>query len=84
MLNVPLVSEVGRYLEVPFIQQRVTMNTYKQDLERIQTKLQGWKSRVLSLAAQVTLIKAVTSSVPSYVMQTTFLPKGICNQIDQC
>lgn len=53
-------------------------------LERIQKNLQGWESRYLSMVARATLIKYVTSIIPSYVMKTSFIPKGTSDQIYKC
>lgn len=66
------------------MQKRVSIKSYLEVLERIQQKLQGWKVMCLSLATRVTLIKAVTSSIPTYVMQTLTLPKCLCGKIDRC
>lgn len=53
-------------------------------LEPVQQKLKGWKARCLSFATRTTLIKAVTSAIPSYVMQTASIPWNICDKIDKC
>lgn len=84
ILNIPSATNLGKYLGVPSIQMRVTKSTYKAVLDKVQHRLQGWKARCLSLAARVTLIKAVTSAIPPYAMQTASLPRGICAQIDKC
>lgn len=74
---------MGKYLGVPSIQSRVSRKTYGDVLERVQQKQRGWKANCLSLEARVTLIKAIKSAIPSYVMQTSTIPKGICDQIDK-
>lgn len=84
ILGISLTKKMGKYLGVPSLQKRVTGRTYNEVLERMQQKLQGWKSRCLSMAGRVTLIKAVTSVVPSHIMQTTALPKDICDKMDRC
>ncbi|KAL7184481.1 hypothetical protein ACSBR2_026606 [Camellia fascicularis] len=52
-------------------------------LKKIQKKLPGWKAKTLSLAGRSTLIQAVTSAIPAYVMQCYSLPKSITNHIDK-
>lgn len=84
ILAIPLVSSMGKYLNIPSIQVRVKKSTYLEVLERVQQKLQGWKAECLSLAARTTLIKSVTLTMPSYVMQTALLPKSITDSIDKC
>ena len=46
-------------------------------------RLNGWKSRCLSLAGRVTLAKSALASMPSYVMQTVELPNSVCSRIDR-
>ncbi|CAN1830417.1 Putative ribonuclease H protein At1g65750 [Linum perenne] len=46
-------------------------------------KLAGWKANNLSLAGIVTLASSVLNAIPSYVMQSSFLPVYICEAIDR-
>ncbi|KAJ4730974.1 RNA-directed DNA polymerase (reverse transcriptase)-related family protein [Rhynchospora pubera] len=52
-------------------------------LEKIRTKLSGWKSHMLSHAGRMILIKAVLMSIPVYAMSLEMLPKGILNDINR-
>lgn len=36
------------------------------------------------MAGRLTLIKAVTSAIPSHLMQTAAIPKGGCDKMDRC
>ena len=38
----------------------------------------------LSLAVRTTLISAVTSAIPEYTMQTSYLPQEVCNMMEKC
>lgn len=51
-------------------------------LEKISSRISGWKAKILSQAAKATLIKNVLSSIPSYWTSSFKLPKSICSQID--
>ena len=53
-------------------------------VERVRQKLAGWKASQLSLAARATLVQAVTSTISSYVMQTTKIPEITLQAIDRC
>ncbi|CAN1120273.1 Putative ribonuclease H protein At1g65750 [Linum perenne] len=77
------MSNLGRYLGVPILHGRVTKHTFKFILDHLDNKLAGWKANNLSLAGRVTLASSVLSSIPSYVMQTAFLPVSLCDQIDK-
>ncbi|GLT74663.1 hypothetical protein SLA2020_464490 [Shorea laevis] len=80
--GIPLSATLGTYLGVPILHGRVTPNTYKCILEKMQKKLAGWKRNTLSLAGRRTLVQAVTSAIPTYTMQTILLPKTTCAAID--
>lgn len=49
----------------------------------MQNRLSGWKVNTLSMASRATLIKSVSSAIPSYTMQTMLIPKRVSNDIDR-
>lgn len=83
ILEVPMTKQLGKYFGVPSIQRRVNRSTYVDVLERVQNKLKDWKSKCLSTATRVTLVKAVTFAIPSYIMQSASLPKTIYANIEK-
>ena len=42
-----------------------------------------WKASSRSLAGRITLINAVTTAIPTHVMQCTMLPTKVCKEIDK-
>jgi len=46
-------------------------------------RLSSWKARKLSIASHVTLAKSVLMALPANSMQTTFLPKTTCDEVDR-
>lgn len=46
-------------------------------------RLSNWKARTLSFAGRVTLAKSVIQSMPTYVMQSSILPRTTCDEIDK-
>lgn len=50
--------------------------------ERIQHRLEGWQSQLLSRAGMVVLIKNVVQSIPTFSMATFRIPKQICDCLD--
>lgn len=70
-------------LGIPVIQGRPNQETFEELLNRIQTKLQGWRSKLLSKAGKLTLIKSVTSAIPHYSMSCFLLPKSTRYCIDR-
>ncbi|CAN1167006.1 Putative ribonuclease H protein At1g65750 [Linum perenne] len=83
LLGIAATQDLGRYLGVPILHGRVTKATYEYILHRMDEKLAGWKAHNLSLAGRVTLASSVLNAIPSYAMQTAFLPVSICDSIDR-
>ncbi|CAL1383991.1 unnamed protein product [Linum trigynum] len=82
-LGMQPTNNLGRYLGVPVVHGRVTKDTYKYILEKVDQRLAGWKARSLSLAGRVTLAISVLNALPNYVMQTSVLPISLCDAIDR-
>ncbi|KAL8137966.1 hypothetical protein V2J09_003967 [Rumex salicifolius] len=81
--GISLTSDLGKYLEIPIYPKRINKNTFNTVIEQIQTKLNGWRCRMLNMAARVTLAKSALNTIPSYTMNTIVLPKGSCHRIDK-
>lgn len=81
--GIPRTKDLGRYLGVPSIHGRVSDTTFSNLLERLKTRLEGWKAKSLTLAGRHVLAQSVLSTIPYYVMQTAKLPLGLCDTIDK-
>lgn len=55
----------------------------KSTLLKMKGRLCSWKSKVLSFAGKVTLVKYVLNSIPNYPMQVMKFPKYYCDDIDK-
>ena len=51
-------------------------------VECLDSKLAGWKARLLSKAGRLTLIKSVALTLPIYAMHSIKVPKTICPRMD--
>ncbi|XP_019189720.1 PREDICTED: uncharacterized protein LOC109184127 [Ipomoea nil] len=69
-LRIPSTTDLGRYLGVPSLHGRVTSATFSGLLDRVRGRLDGWRSKTLSLAGRITLAKAA------------LLPKEVCLKIE--
>ncbi|KAE8713526.1 hypothetical protein F3Y22_tig00110206pilonHSYRG00050 [Hibiscus syriacus] len=69
------VKDLGKYLGVPLLHNRVTKDTYSYLIDRLTQRLSGWMTKCLTLAGRITLAKATLQAIPVYVMQSTWLPK---------
>lgn len=72
-----LSDNLGKYLGMPLIHSHITKQTYNPIIEKVQSKLSGWKSKTLNFAGRLTLVQAVTSTMPIYAMQTAKLPVSV-------
>lgn len=85
VLGFSSTEDLGKYLGVPILHKKVTRSTFNYVLEKVKSRLSRWKARTLSLAELVTLTKSVLQVLPTYTMQSAWLPKSICDDIDtQC
>lgn len=76
-------EDLGKYLGVPIFHKRVGLNTFNYVLEKVKQRLSTWKSKTLSFAGRVTLARSVVQAMPTYIMQTTVLHRGTCDEIDK-
>ena len=76
-------SNLGRYLGVPFLYERCKVSDFQFIIDRMTQRLNGWKTRTLSLAGRITLAKSALATIPSYIMQIMKLPIIVCAKIDK-
>lgn len=74
-------NSLGKYLVLPL------KPTYKKSdflfiLDKLNSKLSGWKRNTLSMAGRIQLINANLSSISSHAMQSFHFPKSIHKKID--
>ncbi|XP_031103479.1 uncharacterized protein LOC116007017 [Ipomoea triloba] len=82
-LQVARTDDLGNYLGVPSFHGRVTFQTFTKLIEQINGRLEGWKTKMLSMAGRVTLAKSVLNTIPTYTMQTSVLPISVCLDIEK-
>lgn len=75
--NILVTVDMGIYLGVPTLHSRVTKDTYQDLLDKIKSKLAGWKAKSLSMAGRITLAKHVLNAIPFYTMQTSRIPVSL-------
>ncbi|XVF04810.1 hypothetical protein REPUB_Repub05bG0117600 [Reevesia pubescens] len=81
--GISLTSDLGNYLGVPIIHNRVKKYTYAPLVDKVLKKLADWKGKVLSPAGRRTLIQSTTTAIPVYTMQSAWLPSSTCKKLDQ-
>ena len=51
--------------------------------DRVMKKRAGWKTKFMSFAGRVVLVKFVMLAIPNYVMQGVALPIHLCDKLDK-
>ncbi|XP_061342057.1 uncharacterized protein LOC133288347 [Gastrolobium bilobum] len=78
-----VVKGIGCYLGTLMRHGRTSRQHYSNVIGRVQNRLQGWKTKCLSLAGRITLTKSVISAMPMYHMQNNSLPIHVCQEIEK-
>ena len=81
-LQVNLVQAPSKYLGMNFMLRGRRVVDFHFLVDRLHSKLQGWKAKLLSQAGQTTLITSVLQSLPLYVFSCFSVPETICNKMD--
>ncbi|XP_045831384.1 uncharacterized protein LOC123922735 [Trifolium pratense] len=83
ILPMQIVDHFSKYLGMPIVQGRSKKQIFNFMKEKIWKKLKGWKEKNLSFAGRGTLIKAVAQAIPTYLMSSFLISKGVCDQLEQ-
>ncbi|KAK9278524.1 hypothetical protein L1049_028092 [Liquidambar formosana] len=75
LLNFCKVDATAIYLGLPLFMGISKKQSFNSIVERIHSRINGWKSRTLSQAGRATLIRSVASAILTYTMSTFNLPK---------
>ena len=70
-----------KYFGAPLLAGKATQRNWKELLDKMASKISSWTHRALNFPSQVTLVKAVLQTMPSYVFSVLDTPKGILKKI---
>jgi len=76
-------TSLDKYLGFPILKRRLKRSDFHFVIEKMHTRLASWKSKLLKKPDRLALATTVLSSIPAYYMQINWLPKSICDNIDQ-
>ena len=82
-ITVQLVSKIGKHLGTYLDAASRKKDIGAEIIDKMRSKLQGWKSRMLSRAGRLTLCKSVLQNLPVYHLATTQNPKGCLKEINR-
>ena len=82
-LGMVATQNFGRYLGFPLLHQGRNGDAFNFVIEKIQSKLARWQSKLLSKARKLVLVKSVAAPIADYYMQCHALPIKVCNAMDK-
>lgn len=77
------MNDLEKYLGVLIIHNKASRHTFQFIFDKLNQRLNSWKSRKLSLVVHITFTKSALAVVLSYTMQTMFLPKLLYDDLDK-
>lgn len=81
-LHVNLEQNPRKYLGLNFKFRGEKVVDFQFLVDKLHTKLQGWKAKLLSQAGRTTLVSFMLQSIPLYTFSCFKVPEAICNKID--
>ena len=82
LLNTTSTEPFEKYLGLPPIIGRGKKQAFAKIKLRIQSKLSGWKTKLLSQAGREVLIKFVAQAILVFAMNCFLLPVGFCDEVN--
>jgi len=82
-LPVKISVNINKYLGMPTHFGLSKEQDFSFIMNKIWSKLKGWKEKSLSFEGKGVLIMAVAHAIPTYIMSYFLLPKGICDKIER-
>lgn len=78
-----MTTNIGRYLGIPIITGGKGKADFTFLVDKIRSKLSGWKASILSQAGRISLAQSYIFSIPTYIMQTSKLPAATCDEVER-
>ena len=72
-----------RYLGVPLVDRRLRISDWQPVLEKVESRLGGWRERFMSHGGRLVLLKAVLAAIPTYFMSIFRLPCVVQKRLEQ-
>ena len=82
-----LASPIGtlpiRYLGVPLVDRQLRTTDWQLVLEKVETRLGGWRACLLTRGGRLVLLKAVLATIPTYFMSIFKMSGGVRKRLEQ-
>jgi hypothetical protein len=73
----------SKHLGLPLSIGKSKSAAFRDILEKVSGKIEGWRAKTLSQAGRTVLIKSVAATIPSYAMSTFLLPTSFSSELDR-
>jgi hypothetical protein len=83
VLPFTITDNINKYLGMPTQIGQSKQIGFNFIMNKVKSRLKGWKERLLSFAGRGILISAVIQALPTYIMSCFLIPKGMCEKIEQ-
>lgn len=77
LLGCKVVELPIMYLGVPLHWKKLQLDDRNKLVEKVEKRLQGWKSKLMSLGGRITLLNSVVSAIPLYWLSLYKMPSKI-------
>jgi hypothetical protein len=74
IMQIQITDSIAKYLGMPTTMGRSKMQNFNFIMDKVWSKLKGWKERNLSFAGKNVLISAVIQAIPTYMMSCFLIP----------
>ncbi|KAA3471031.1 reverse transcriptase [Gossypium australe] len=82
MLGVRSTTSPEKYLGLPIVVGRRKKEVFQSILDKIDMRIDGWSTRILSQGGKEVFIKAVLQAIPTYAMSYFLIPRALCEMIE--
>ena len=82
-LGINATNNLGKYLGFPIIHQGRVGSAFNFVMEKVQSKLSDWKTKLLPRVGKLVLAKIAATPIAEYYMQCHDLPIEVCDRIDK-
>ena len=83
LLGINETSNLGKYLGFPILHKGRCRNDFQFVVEKVKAKLVDWKTKCLSPAGRLVLIKAAMTAIPEYTTQCYKIPVRFCDEVEK-
>ena len=83
ILETPTGTLPIRYLWVPLVDRCLRIQDWQPIFEKVETRLGGWRARLLSRGGRLVLLKSVLAAIPIYYMLIFRMPAGVRRRLEK-